>query len=232
VPRARGHDAWAAQLPMRSVARPIVLLGPPGAGKGTQATRLTRRWRVPHISTGAMLREAVRAGSDLGRRVQAVMETGALVDDALMTEVVDARLARADAAAGFLLDGYPRTVPQAETLDGLLGARGPLVVIEIAVAEAEVLRRLAARMVCAECGANAQDDREFATCHDCGGALVPRADDAEDVVRARMEVYRCQTAPLIAYYEARPWHVRVDGARLVDDVTDEIMRRVAALPAS
>jgi adenylate kinase len=132
---------------MCSVARPIVMLGPPGAGKGTQAARLARRWAIPHISTGAMLRESVRAGSDLGRRVQAVIAQGGLVDDALMTRVVEARLARADAVDGFLLDGYPRTVPQAETLDGLVGARGPLVVIEIAVAEAEVLRRLAARMV-------------------------------------------------------------------------------------
>jgi adenylate kinase len=213
---------------MCSVARPIVMLGPPGAGKGTQAARLARRWAIPHISTGAMLRESVRAGSDLGRRVQAVNAQGGLVDDALMTRVVEARLARADAVDGFLLDGYPRTVPQAETLDGLVGARGPLVVIEIAVAEAEVLRRLAARMVCGECGANAQDDRDFSTCHDCGGQLVPRADDAEEVVRARMEVYRRETAPLIQYYEGRTGYMRIDGARLVDDVTDEIIARVEA----
>ena len=216
---------------MRSVARLIVMLGPPGAGKGTQAARLAHRWAVPHISTGAMLREWVRAGTDLGRRVQTVIEQGALVDDALIAEVVEARLSRADAAGGFLLDGYPRTVPQAETLDRLVGARGLLVVIEVAVAEAEVLRRLAARMVCGECGANAQDDRDFSTCHDCGGRLVPRADDAEDVVRARMKVYRRQTAPLIAYYEGRPGYVRVDGARLVDDVTAEIVARVEALSA-
>ena len=177
-----------------------------------------------------MLRESVRDGSDLGRRVQATMETGALVDDVLMTDVVRDRLSRADAARGFLLDGFPRTVPQAEALDGMLGDRGPLVVIEVAVEEAEVLRRLAARMVCGECGTNAQDDLEFATCHDCGGPLVPRADDAEAVVRSRMEVYRRQTAPLIDYYERRPGYVRVDGARMVDDVTAEIMARVEALP--
>jgi len=210
----------------------LVMLGAPGAGKGTQAARLARRWSIPHISTGTMLRDAVRAGTPLGRQVQAVMEGGQLIDDALMTSVVADRLARADAAHGFLLDGFPRTVPQAETLDGLMEAHGPLVIVEVAVDEAEVLRRLAARMVCGECGANAQDDQDFSTCHDCGGTLVPRADDAEDVVRARMEVYRKQTAPLIAYYEARPTFVRVDGARLVDEVTGTIVREVERLHAA
>ena len=148
-----------------------------------------------------------------------------------MTAVVADRLARPDAAAGVLLDGFPRTVPQAEALYGLAAARGPLVIVEVAVDEAEVLRRLAARMVCGECGANAQDDRDFSTCHDCGGALVPRADDAREVVLARMDTYRRQTVPLIDYYKDRPTFLRVDGARLVDDVTAAIVRDVKRLQA-
>ena len=207
----------------------LVLLGPPGAGKGTQAVRLARTWGIPHISTGTMLREAVKSESPLGRQVKAVIESGGLIDDQLITEVVQQRLMAADTAGGFLLDGFPRTVPQAEALDKLLGARGPLVIVEIALSESEVLRRLAARMICGECGTNAQDDEEFATCHDCGGALVLRADDAEQVVRNRLAVYRQQTAPLVGYYGGRDTFCRVDGAQLVDHVTHAIKAAVEAV---
>ena len=209
----------------------VVLIGPPGAGKGTQAVRLTRTWGIPHISTGSMLRDAVKSGSPLGREVKAIMESGGLIDDGLVTEVVRQRLSVPDARNGFLLDGFPRTVPQAESLDAFTNVDGPLVIVEIALTEREVLRRLAARMVCSECGTNAQDDEEFATCHDCGGALVPRADDAEQVVRNRLEVYRRQTVPLVEYYGTRPTFCRVDGAQLVDHVTDAILAAVAAVRA-
>lgn len=206
----------------------VVLIGPPGAGKGTQASRLIRAWGVPHISTGSMLRDAVKSGSPLGRQVQTVMESGGLIDDDLITEVVRQRLAQPDTARGFLLDGFPRTVPQAEALDAFC-LSSPLVVVEILLSVTEVLRRLAARMVCAECGTNAQDDEEFATCHDCGGGLVPRVDDAEQVVRNRLDVYQRQTMPLIEYYSDRPTFCRVDGAQLVDHVTDGILRAVEAV---
>lgn len=211
----------------------LVLLGPPGAGKGTQAARLTRAWGIPHISTGAMLREAVKSDSDLGRQVKAIIESGGLINDALITEVVRGRLASPDVANGFLLDGFPRTVPQAAALDEFSTLQGPLVIVEIVLSEAEVLRRLAARMICGECGTNAQDDVEveFATCHDCGGALVPRADDAEQVVRNRLEVYRRQTVPLVEYYSGRPTFCQVDGAQLVDSVTDAILEAVKAVRA-
>lgn len=203
----------------------LVLLGPPGAGKGTQAARLTRLWRIPHISTGAMLRDAIRAGTPLGREVQAIIERGGLIDDETITRIVGDRLQQPDAASGFLLDGFPRTVPQARSLDALLERAG-LIVVEIALREEEVLHRLASRLICTECGANAMDDRDFATCHDCGGTLVPRADDAEQVVRERLNVYRRQTAPLIDYYSERPGYCRVDGSRFVDDVTAEIVHLV------
>src|SRR5688500_18934663 len=127
----------------------VVMLGPPGAGKGTQAARLAKIWQIPHISTGAMLREATKHRTPLGLQVQAVLDRGALVDAGLMTAVVQERLAQPDAASGFLLDGFPRPVPQARTLDGLLTGRTPLVVVEVFLTDDEVLRRLAARMVCA-----------------------------------------------------------------------------------
>ena len=202
------------------------MLGPPGAGKGTQAARLARMWQIPHISTGAMLRDAVASATPLGRQVQAIMEAGGLIDDAVITQVVRARLERGDAASGFLLDGYPRTVPQAQTFDEFIAHRAPLTVVEIALSEDEILRRLAARMICSECGINSQDDRDYVNCIDCGGRLVPRADDAVDVVRKRLEVYHRQTAPLIDYYGTRRTYCRVDGAQLADVVTDDILRVV------
>jgi adenylate kinase len=205
----------------------LILLGPPGAGKGTQATRLTRFWRIPHISTGAILREAVKAGTPLGREVQGIMERGSLVPDDTITRIVSERLRQDDARKGFLLDGFPRTVPQAASLDGVIGDRS-VIVVEIALSEETVLHRLASRMICSECGANAPDDRDVATCHDCGGALVLRADDAEQVVRERLNVYRRQTAPLIEYYGSRPTYCRVDGSQLVDEVTASVIGAVDA----
>ena len=202
----------------------LVMLGPPGAGKGTQARQLRRRWNIPHISTGAMLREAVQAGTPLGREVGAIMDTGGLIDDEVITRVVTERLAQPDTKRGFLLDGFPRTIPQAESLERIVTGRAPLIIIDIVLSEAEVIRRLASRMVCAECGTNATG--EGTTCHDCGGPLVPRADDREQVVINRLQVYRNQTEPLVKYYGERPTYCRIDGARLPDDVTADIIKSV------
>ena len=202
----------------------LVMLGPPGAGKGTQARQLRRRWDIPHISTGAMLREAVQAGTPLGCEVAAIMETGGLIDDEVITRVVTERLAQPDTKRGFLLDGFPRTIPQARALDEIVAGRAPLIIIEMVLSQAEVIRRLASRMVCAECGTNATGEGE--ACHDCGGPLVPRADDREQVVINRLEVYRNQTEPLVKYYGERPTYCRIDGARLPDDVTADIITSV------
>jgi len=202
----------------------LVMLGPPGAGKGTQARQLRRRWNIPHISTGAMLREAVQAGTPLGREVAAIMETGGLIDDEVITRVVTERLAQPDTKRGFLLDGFPRTIPQARALDEIIPGRAPLIIIEIVLSQAEVIRRLASRMVCAECGTNATGEGE--ACHDCGGPLVPRADDRQQVVINRLEVYRNQTEPLVKYYGERPTYCRIGGARLPDDVTADIITSV------
>ena len=202
----------------------LVMLGPPGAGKGTQARQLRRKWQIAHISTGAMLRDEVAAGTPLGREVASIMDSGGLIDDELITRVVTERLAQSDAKAGFLLDGFPRTIPQAESLDRLVADRAPLIIIDIVLTEAEVVRRLASRMVCAECSANAMG--EGSTCIDCGGPLVPRADDREQVVRNRLKVYREQTEPLVEYYGKRPTYCHIDGARLPDDVTMDIIKAV------
>ena len=203
-----------------------MMLGPPGAGKGTQARQLRRRWDIPHISTGAMLREAVQAGTPLGREVAAIMESGGLINDEVITRVVTERLEQPDTSNGFLLDGFPRTIPQAEALDQMVDGRAPLIVIDIVLSEAEVIRRLASRMVCAECGTNATGEGD--RCHDCGGPLVPRVDDREQVVVNRLKVYREQTEPLVRYYGERPTYCRIDGARLPDDVTDDIIGAVEA----
>jgi adenylate kinase len=204
----------------------LVMLGPPGAGKGTQAARLAKMWGIPHISTGAMLREAVQSGTRIGLEVKAIMEQGGLIDDGVMTEVVCARLAHPDAASGFLLDGYPRTVPQGRALDALVAGRAPLTIVEIALSETEIVRRLAARMICSECGKNSQDDRDYQFCVDCGGRLALRADDAEHVVRNRLKVYQQQTAPLVDFYSRRSTYYRVEGAQLPDGVTDAIVTAV------
>src|SRR6185503_15984037 len=144
----------------------LVMLGPPGAGKGTQARQLRRKWNIPHISTGAMLRDAVQAGTPLGREIAFIMESGNLISDEVITRVVVERLSQPDTNGGFLLDGYPRTIPQAESLDRIISGRAPLIIVDIVLSQADVVRRLASRMVCAECGANAVG--EGPVCHDCG----------------------------------------------------------------
>jgi adenylate kinase len=201
----------------------LVMLGPPGAGKGTQAYHLKRLWNIPHISTGAILRAAVRDGTELGKQAASIMEAGGLVDDTLMAGIVRERLQAEDCATGFLLDGFPRTIPQAEALEAIVVGRDPLIIVEIALSDEAVVKRLAARMVCHDCGVIRQDEGEYATCHDCGGPLVPRTDDREQVVRGRLEVYRKQTLPLLTYYGARPTFVSVDGAQLFDDVASSIV---------
>ena len=165
-----------AELVPRSARKPmalnLMLMGPPGAGKGTQARRLARGFRVPHVATGDILREAVQAGSPLGRAAAAIMNAGQLVGDEIVIGIVRHRLRRPDAATGFVLDGFPRTVAQAEALDAMLERRSPLVVIDIAVDDADIIRRLSKRRVCTGCGTivGAVEGDPPAECPDCGGA--------------------------------------------------------------
>jgi adenylate kinase len=195
----------------------LVMLGPPGAGKGTQAKTLAAARGIPHISTGDMLREAVAAGTEIGLRAKAVMAQGQLVSDEIIVGVVRERLAKPDAAAGFLLDGFPRTVPQARALDGVMEGRGALVVVDIAVSDEELIRRLTSRRVCGQCGTNADVPAPGqpvpTSCGKCGGALTQRADDREDVIRERLRVYARDTRPLLDYYHGRPTFRSVNGAQ-------------------
>jgi adenylate kinase len=189
--------------------RNVILLGAPGAGKGTQAERIVARFGLPHISTGDMLRAAVAQGTEMGMAARRHMEAGGLVPDEVVIGVVRDRLAEPDAGQGFLLDGFPRTLPQAERLDAMLAAGGRAVthVVLIDVPEEELVQRLAGRRTCRQCGKGYHvvfdPPRTEGVCDVCGGELYQRADDNEATVRNRLEVYREQTAPLIGYYEAR-----------------------------
>ena len=209
----------------------VVMLGPPGAGKGTQADWFARACGIPKISTGDILREAVQAGTDLGRRARAIMERGELVSDDVMIGIVRERLARPDAARGFVLDGFPRTVAQAQALDALMAGHDPLVVVDLAVAVEDLVRRLTSRRVCGRCGANAasQADTE---CGRCGGALVQRADDREDVVRERLRVYARDTKPLLDFYGGRPTFRSVDGGQSPDAVASALADAIESAAAA
>ena len=213
----------------------LIFLGPPGAGKGTQAKQFAAARGIPHVSTGDMLREAVAAGTELGLRARAVMESGGLVGDDIIIGVVRERLSRADARPGFVLDGFPRTVPQAEALEEIVAGRDPLVIVDIAVPDEELVRRLTSRRVCGQCGANAavpaRGEAVPTTCARCGGPLTQRADDREDVIRERLRVYGRDTFPLIEYYGGRPTFRRVDGARSPEFVAADLAAAVASAVA-
>jgi adenylate kinase len=196
----------------------VVMLGPPGAGKGTQAERLSRMRKLPKISTGDILREAVQTGADVGGAAKQTMEAGNLVGDDIMIAIVQDRLNRPDARCGFVLDGFPRTVVQATALDRMVANRGPLVVLDMVVPEDVLVRRLATRRICSECGSNAPPDWTTA-CGKCGGTLITRVDDGIDIVRERLKVYQRQTKPLVEYYSKRPTFSSIDGNRPPDVVT-------------
>ncbi len=192
----------------------LIMLGPPGAGKGTQAESFAREHRIPRVSTGDILREAVQAGTKLGHAARAKMETGQLVSDDVMVGIVRERLSRPDARTGFVLDGFPRTTPQAAALDELMDGRGPLIVVDIVVSEDVLVRRLLARRICSQCGTNAgPDDVLSVLCTRCGGKLVQRSDDTERVVRERLKTYARETQPLVEFYRDRPTFRSVDGTQ-------------------
>jgi adenylate kinase len=196
----------------------VVMLGPPGAGKGTQSERFARTHGLPKIATGDILREAVKAGTPMGRAARAAMDAGELVGDDVMIGIVGDRLKRPDTKAGFVLDGFPRTVTQATALDKIMDGRGPLVVVDIVVPEDVLLRRLAARRICGSCGINAPIEWTT-TCGQCGGELVHRTDDSDGIVGERLKVYHLQTKPIVEFYAGRPTFRKIDGNRPPDVVT-------------
>ncbi len=199
----------------------LVMLGPPGAGKGTQAERISRTRQLPKIGTGDILREAVTNRTPLGCAAREAMEAGRLVSDDVMIGIVQERLERADARQGFVLDGFPRTIVQSEALDRLVTSRGPLVVLDIVVPEDVLVRRLASRRICGDCGSNAAVEW-LTACGKCGGKLIARIDDDVRIVRERLGVYQRQTKPLVEYYWGRPTFRQIDGNLPPDVVTGAI----------
>ena len=212
----------------------LVLLGAPGAGKGTQAERVAATFGLPHISTGEILRAAVAAGTPLGAQAQQHMQAGGLVPDEVVVGIIRERLAEPDAARGFLLDGFPRTLQQAAALDDMLGASGRTLtrVIVLDVPPAELIERLSGRRMCRQCGKGYHikfdPPRQPGICDACGGELYQRADDNEETVRNRLVVYGEQTEPLIDYYARKDLVSTISGGgRMPDDVWGDVKRVLA-----
>jgi adenylate kinase len=224
-PRVSGHP----------LLRALILLGAPGAGKGTQAREVARIYDVPHLSTGDMFREHVAKGTELGLRAKPIMESGKLVPDEIVLEMVEDRVARKDCAAGFVLDGFPRTLPQAERLEEILSAL-PLrraLAVNLAVDDEAVVRRIVSRRTCNSCGAiystQAKMPRVDAKCDACGGEVIQRPDDREDVVRQRLAAYYEQTRPLIEFYRRRGQLLEVDGSKDIATVQRELLELLGRL---
>ncbi len=207
----------------------LILLGPPGAGKGTQAKRLEESRGLKQLSTGEMLRAAVASGSPLGRQAKRVMEAGQLVSDEIMIDMIAERIGHADCHKGFILDGFPRTVRQAEALDAMLKRRDEKIdaVVELVVDDAALVDRISGRFSCARCGAGYHDrfqrPKVDGVCDVCGSTeFSRRPDDNPDTVKARLKAYYDQTAPILPYYKQKGLHHGVDGMAAVDDVTRQI----------
>jgi adenylate kinase len=211
----------------------LILLGPPGAGKGTQAARIKDKYQIAHLSTGDMLRGAIAAGTELGKQAKVVMDEGKLVSDNIMIGLVGERVDEPDCKNGFLLDGFPRTLAQAEALDELLDKKGLKLdaVVEIAVDDEALIGRISGRYSCAKCGAGYHDEfqkpKQDGVCDNCGGTeFKRRSDDNAEAVRTRLTAYHGQTAPLLPYYRNKDVLKTVDGMADIDAVTDQVFKEI------
>lgn len=211
----------------------LVLLGPPGAGKGTQAVKIAKEYAIPHISTGDIFRANIKAGTELGRKAKSYLDAGDLVPDSVVTDIVADRIKQDDCGGGFLLDGFPRTLPQAESLDKILSVGGcPLsAVVNVDVEREALVRRLTARRTCSQCGENynliSKAPKKEGVCDKCGGALYQRDDDKRETIENRLAVYEKQTAPLIDYYNRSKRLVTVSGEGTIDEVFGRIRKALA-----
>lgn len=212
----------------------IVMLGPPGAGKGTQASQLAQRLGIPHVSSGDLFRDHLKRETDLGRLAKGYMERGELVPDEVTIGMLKERLAQADCAAGVILDGFPRTVPQADALARVMAEQGKAItsVPFVTVRDEVLLERLTARWTCKSCQAVynvlAKPPRQAGLCDACGGELFQRPDDTPDTQRRRIEVYNQQTAPLIAYYRERGVLLEINGEQDIEAVQADLLRAIQA----
>lgn len=216
----------------RSNQRVVVLLGAPGAGKGTQAARLAAARGLPHVSTGDLFRENLGQGTELGQKAKSYMESGNLVPDELVLEMLFDRVSRPDCASGYVLDGFPRTLPQAEALEAKLPSdTTELIAPNLEVDDEVVVRRISGRLVCKDCGNIHHQDfappTKEGVCDACGGELFQRKDDRADVVQERLRVYHEETEPLVAFYDERGVLRRVDGSRDPDAVFSDLLEIVS-----
>jgi adenylate kinase len=210
----------------------LIFIGPPGSGKGTQAKRLAASHGVPHISTGDILREAIADGTELGRKAAPVVASGALVSDDLMVGIIKDRLKKPDAQKGFILDGYPRTVVQAEKLDGLVGnGKGDLRVLQLLVPDDVIVKRIALRRSCPQCGTiyhlETAPPKNDLLCDRDGTELLARPDDNEQAIRKRLDAFHTQTLPVATFYKAKSVLRQVDGVGPVDEVFERIERSLS-----
>ncbi|MDO4458941.1 MAG: adenylate kinase [Clostridia bacterium] len=208
----------------------LILLGAPGAGKGTQAEKICEAYNIPTISTGNILRAALKSGSEIGLKAKSYMESGALVPDEVLIEIIKDRLAEDDCQNGFILDGFPRTIPQAEALDNMGVEIDKCLNIE--VADESIVKRMSGRRVCESCGASYhvmyKKPSKDGICDSCGGTLVQRKDDEESTVLARLVNYHKQTEPLKDYYEKQSKLVSVDGEGSVEEITEAVLKALEA----
>jgi adenylate kinase len=210
----------------------LIFIGPPGSGKGTQAKRLASRFDIPHISTGDMLREAVSGGTPLGQQAAPIMAAGGLVPDDLMIGIINERLGQPDATKGFILDGFPRTLVQAEKLDGIVGnGTEPLRVLQLLVPDDAIVHRITMRRTCAQCGAiyhlENNPPAKDSVCDRCGAEVIARPDDTEEAVRKRLEAFHRQTMPVATYYKSKEMLREVDGVGPLDVVFERIQDSLA-----
>lgn len=208
----------------------IVILGAPGAGKGTQAANLSVKLKIPHISTGDIFRSNIKAGTPLGKTVKQIIDNGGLVPDEITIEIVKGRLSQEDCRDGFILDGFPRTIPQAEGLELILDQMGAKLdyVLNIVVTDAAIIRRLSGRRICPDCNTGYHIDHdppmEEGICDNCGARLIQREDDSEDTIISRLNTYHDQTEPLIGFYEERGLLANVTGQYRIEDTTNEVYK--------